>query len=246
MKLPNETSSSWTHITFAAYTYASLNAWSEFTELPQADRDALSALATPLRASIDALLKEARETQDVTIFRRPQAQARQNAWLTLLGRIASESLAMVSIRLGQGSKDSKAAREFLPNLLATITSKPIADRPAIAAQAAKRLASLAGEFAEKAALAARLEGAATGAQSAVDANGDAFNAWDKERSEEVVAKGRLRIELERTHRSLGAHFAGQRDFVESFFLKGDKPSEGATDDTPPAEPLAAPTPTPPA
>ena len=95
--------------------------------------------------------------------------------------------------------------------------------------------------AEKAALAVRLEGAAAGAQLAVDANGEAFNAWDKERSEEVVAKGRLRIELERTHRSLGAHFAGQRDFVESFFLKGDKPSEGAADDAPSAEPPAAPT-----
>ena len=61
----------------------------------------------------------------------------------------------------------------------------------------------------------------------MDANGEAFNAWDKERSEEVVAKGRLRLELERVHRALGAHFVGQRDFVASFFLKGEKPSEGA-------------------
>jgi hypothetical protein len=245
MKLPAESSSSWTHIIFAAYTWASLKAWSEFTELPQADRDALTALIAPLRTSIDSLLKEARETQDETIFGRPEAQARQNAWLTLLKRVASESLAMVSIRLGQGSKDSKSAREFLPNLLATITSKPIADRPAITAQAAKRLGQLAGEFAEKATLAARLEAAASGAQTAVDANGDAFNAWDKERSEEVVAKGRLRIEIERAHRALGAHFAGQRDFVESFFLKGEKPSEGAHDD-PPGQTSPAEVPTQPA
>ena len=232
MKLPAESSSSWTHIIFAAYASASLKAWSEFTDLPKADRDVLAGLATTLRASIDSLLKEARETQNETIFGRPEAQARQNAWLTLLKRVASESLAMVSIRLGQGSKDSKAAREFLPNLLATITLKPIADRPAIAAQAAKRLGQLVGDFAEKASLAARLEAAASGAETAVDANGDASNAWDKERSEEVVAKGRLRIELERTHRALGAHFAGQRDFVESFFLKGEKPSEGTADDAP--------------
>lgn len=239
MKLPAESSSSWTHILFAAYTCASLKAWSEFTELPQPDRDALAALAVTLRAATDSLLKEARETQDVTIFGRPEAQARQNAWLTLLKRITSESLTIVAMRLGQGSKDSKPAREFLPNLLATITAKPIADRPGIAAQAAKRLALLAGDFAEKAMLAARLEAAAKGAEAAVEANGSAFDAWDKERSEEVVAKGRLRLELERAHRALGAHFVGQRDFVESFFLKGEKPSEGAVEGDNGAEPAAA-------
>lgn len=235
MKLPAESSSSWTHLGFAAFTVGSLQAWSEFTELPKADRDVLAGLATSLRTVVESLLKEARETQDVTIFGRPEAQARQNAWLTLLKRVTSESLAMVSIRLGQGSKDSKPAREFLPNLLATLTAKPIADRPGIAAQAAKRLAQLAGDFDEKAALAARLDAAATGAEKAVDANGAAFNAWDKERSEEVVSKGRLRLELERTHRALGAHFVGQREFVESFFLKGDKPSEGAAVEETPAE-----------
>lgn len=236
MRLPNETSSSWTHLLFAAYTCASLKAWSEFPELPQPDRDALAALATSLRSATDSLLKEARETQDVTIFGRPEAQARQNAWLTLLKRITSESLTMVAMRLGQGSKDSKPAREFLPNLLATLTARPIADRPGIAAQAAKRLGLLVGDFAEKATLAARLEAAATGAEAAVEANGNAFNAWDKERSEEVVAKGRLRLELERTHRAIGAHFAGQRDFVESFFLKGEKPSEGVVEEETPGEP----------
>lgn len=240
MKLPNETSSSWTHILFAAYTCASLKAWSEFPELPSEDRSALAALGLTLRATTDALLKEARETQDVTIFGRPEAQARQNAWLTLLKRITSEALTMVAMRLGQGSKDSKPAREFLPNLLATVSSKPLAERPGVVAQAATRLAQLAGDFAEKAPLAARLEAAAKGAEAAVEANGDAFNAWDKERSEEVVAKGRLRLELERTHRALGAHFAGQRDFVESFFLKGEKPSEGGAEEEKPMEPAPAP------
>ncbi|MFS8067310.1 MAG: hypothetical protein ACMG6S_13140, partial [Byssovorax sp.] len=223
MKLPAESSSSWTLLHFAAFACSSLKAWSEFPELPQPDRTALAALATSLRAATDSLLKEARETQDVTIFGRPEAQARQNAWLTLLKRITSESLTMVAMRLGQGSKDSSPAREFLPNLLATLTAKPIADRPGIAAQAAKRLGALAGDFAEKATLASRLEATAKGAEAAVEANGEAFNAWDKERSEEVVAKGRLRLELERTHRALGAHFVGQKDFVESFFLKGERP-----------------------
>jgi hypothetical protein len=236
MKLPPESSSSWVHIGFAAYTWASLKAWSEFTELPQADRDVLAALATTLRTSVDSLLKEARETQDQAIFARPEAQAKQNAWLTLLKRVASEALSMVAIRLGQGSKDSKAAREFLPNLLATITKKPIAERAGAAAQAASRLANLAADFAEKASLAARLTEAANGAEAAVAASGDAWSAWGKERSEEVVAKGRLRLDLERTHRALGAHFVGQRDFVESFFLKAGKPSEGAADDEPAIEP----------
>lgn len=226
MKLPNESSSSWVLIHFAAFAHASVQAWSDFSELSPADRDVLAANATSLRGAMDSLLKEARETQDVTIFARPAAQARQNVWLIVLQRVASEALTMIALRLGQGSKDSKPAREFLPNLLASITGKPIADRPGIVAQAAKRLAQLTGDFAEKATLATRLEAAAKGALAAVEFNGEAFNAWDKERSEEIVAKGRLRLELERTHRALGAHFVGQRDFVESFFLKGEKPSEG--------------------
>ncbi len=81
MKLPAETSSSWVHIGFAAYTWASLKAWSELPEMPQTDRDALSGLAASLRPPIDALLKEARETQDVTLFGRPEAQAKQNVAL---------------------------------------------------------------------------------------------------------------------------------------------------------------------
>lgn len=51
-----------------------------------------------------------------------------------------------------------------------------------------------------------------------------------------MAKGRLRLELERVHHSLGARFPGQRPFVESFFLRGSKPSESDSDEpeeTPP-------------
>jgi hypothetical protein len=53
-----------------------------------------------------------------------------------------------------------------------------------------------------------------------------------------MVKGRLRLELEKTHRLLGAQFPGQRDFVESFFLKGSKPSEGVGEEEelpPPAD-----------
>lgn len=232
MKLPPESSSSWTLVAFASFTWASLSAWSEFTELRQADRDFLAAQAAALRAQMESLVKEARETQDEVIFKRPEAQAKQNAWLSLLKRVTSEALTMVTLRLGNNSKDSKPVREFLPNLLATITMKPIADRAGAATLAAGRLAGLAGDFSEKAALVDRLKAAATGAQAAVDGNADAFGSWGKERSEEIVAKGRLRLELERVYKSLGAQFVGQRDFVESFFLRGEKPSEGEAAEEP--------------
>ncbi|MDC3961289.1 hypothetical protein [Polyangium jinanense] len=80
------------------------------------------------------------------------------------------------------------------------------------------------------ALVGKLKDAAERAQKAIEANDGAQMGWSKERSEELVAKGRLRLELERVHRSLGALFPGQRDFVESFFLKGEKPSEGTSED----------------
>jgi len=230
MRLPPESSSSWVLITFAGFSWASLNAWSEFTALPQADRDALSEAATVLRAGVESLLKEARETQDQTIFGRPEAQARQNAWLTLLKRTTAEALAIVSFKLAGGSKDDPQVREFLPNLLGGITSKKIAERPEAVERAAGRLKNLPADFSEKNEIVARLEQAAAGAQASIDAAGVAWSAWNRERSEEIVAKGRLRLDLERTHRLLGARFPGQRDFVESFFLRGAKPSEGSTED----------------
>jgi hypothetical protein len=243
VKLPNESSSSWVHIGFAAFTWASLNAWSEFPDLPDADKGVIGQLSASLKASIDSLVKEARETQDQQIFGRPIAQAKQNASLTLLRRRVGEALAMVAFRIGGGEKNHPAVREFLPNLMTTITRARISARPQATSQAAGRLKGLSQGFAEKAELAQRLEDAAALAQSAVDDNATAGAAWTQERSEELVAKGRLRLELERAHRALGAQFPGQRDFVESFFLKGDRPSEGTedeeaspapTDDTKPA------------
>jgi len=230
MRLPPESSSSWVLISFGGFTWASLNAWSEFTALPQDDRDALGGMASSLKGALDSLLKEARDTQDQLIFARPEAQAKQNAWLTLLRRTANEALAIVAIKIAGGSKDHPQVREFLPNLLATITGKKIAERPIEANAAANRLAGIASNFPEKAELVARLGQAAEGARAAVNANSAAWDAWSKERSEEVVAKGRLRLELEKVHRQLGARFPGQRDFVESFFLRGARPSEGGGED----------------
>ncbi|HSN99072.1 MAG TPA: hypothetical protein VLS89_12335 [Candidatus Nanopelagicales bacterium] len=230
MKLPAESSSSWVHISFAGFACASLQAWSEFTALPQGDRAFLADLSTTLRVPTDALLKEARETEEQQFFIRPAAQARQNAWLTLLKRTTKEALALVTIRIGNSSPDHPQVRQFLPRLLATITGKKIAERSPAAEQAAGRLEGLEGHFPEKAELAQRLRAIADGAKHAIAGNEAARGSWGKERSEEVVAKGRLRLELEKTHRLLGARFPGQKDFVESFFLRGSKPSEGSDDD----------------
>jgi hypothetical protein len=235
MRMPPESSSSWIAVSFGSFTWSSLNAWSKFTALPQTDRDFLSAQATALRGAIESLVKEARETQDQLIFGRPEAQAGQNAWLVLLKRSVSEALAIVKIKIGHNSADHPQVREFLPDLLGGITRKAIADRPDAVAEAAERLSRLQGDFSDKAELVARLQQAAEGAKKAVEANTSAWSAWSKERSEEIVAKGRLRLELERTYKALGAKFPGQKDFVESFFLKGDKPSEGGGDDDGSAE-----------
>jgi hypothetical protein len=226
MRMPPESSSSWVVISFASFTWSSLNAWSKFTALRKDDRDFLSTQASSLRSSIESLVKEARETQDQLIFGRPEAQASQNAWLVLIGRTVSEALDIVKIKLGNSSVDHPLVREFLPDLRGGISRKKIVDRPDAVKEAADRLSKLQGDFSDKAELVARLQQAAEGAQKAVDANTSAWSAWSKERSEEIVAKGRLRLDLERTYKALGAQFPGQKEFVESFFLKGDKPSEG--------------------
>jgi hypothetical protein len=247
MKLPPETSSSRTHVTFGAFTWASLSAWSEFTELPQEDRDFLADQAKQLRGGIDVLLKEARDTEDQVLFGRSLAQARQNAWLSLVHTIASEAIDTIARRLANKVKDSPVVREVFPNLLATITKAGVKERPKAAELAAGRLANLTGKFNEKADLAARLQAAAQGAKSAVDANQAAFDAKDTERSDEVVAKKRLRAQLDRIYKALGIQFQGRDDFVESLFLKGDKPSEGESEaqQAKPANGAPA-TPTPPA
>ncbi|MDI3286493.1 hypothetical protein [Polyangium sp. 15x6] len=229
MRLPNETASSWVHLTFASFSWSSICAWAEFPDLKHADRVELEKLAASLKTHIDSLLKEARDTQEVQLFGRPSAQAKQNATLVLLKRRVDEALALVTIRLGGGSKKHPAVLSFLPGLLTGFTRAPIDERPKRANEAAGRLE--AGEdFGERAGLVGKLKDAAERAQKAIDANDGAQMGWSKERSEELVAKGRLRLELERVHRSLGALFPGQRDFVESFFLRGEKPSEGTTED----------------
>ncbi|UQA62271.1 hypothetical protein [Polyangium aurulentum] len=230
MRLPRESESSWAHLTFAGFTWSSLLAWIEVPDLKEADRAELAKLAASLKSDADSLLKEARDTQDAALFARPAAQAKQNASLVVLKRRVNEVLSMVAIRLGGGSKEHPAVRAFLPGLLTGFARASVEDRPRLASEAAARLDS--GEaFDERATLAAKLKDAAAQAQAALEANEAAQAGWSKERSEEVVAKGRLRLSLERTHRQLGAMFPGQRELVESFFLKSSgKPSEGTTED----------------
>ncbi|TKC95703.1 hypothetical protein [Polyangium fumosum] len=229
MRLPNETASSWVHLVFASFSWSSLCAWAEFPDLKPTERAEIEKLSVSLKTHLDALLKEARDTQEAQLFGRPSAQAKQNATLVLLKRRIDEALALVTIRLGAGSKKHPAVLSFLPGLLTGFSRAPIDKRPKLANEAAGRLE--AGEdFGERAVLVGKLKDAADRAQHAIHTNDSAQMGWSKERSEELVAKGRLRLELERIHRSLGALFPGQRDFVESFFLRGEKPSEGTGED----------------
>ncbi|AKT36048.1 hypothetical protein [Chondromyces crocatus] len=226
MRLPAESTSSWTHVSYASFTWASLVAWSEFPDLSQDEREAIEVLATSMRSSIDTLLSAARATEQHVLFARPMTMARQNAWLRLLRRRAGEAQSMVTFKVGHSSMNHPQVREFLPKLRATITRKKIAERPFAAEKAATRLEGLIADFPEKPVLVQRLRDVATGAQAALDASKSSRATWSMGRSAEVVAKTRLRLELEKTHRLLGARFPGQRDFVESFFLRGSKPSEG--------------------
>jgi hypothetical protein len=235
MKLPTESSSSWSHIGFATYTWASLVAWSEFADLNEAERAFLRGQAVELRICIDELLREARETQDAVLFTRPLAQARQNATLLLLKRRLNKALALVINFLGGSSKDHPIVRRFLPDLLTGITGSRIGDRARLCEEATARLSGIEGELPGRESLVAELEDVTRRTGEAVDNARTAYDAWSSERSEEVVAKGKLRLEIERTHRALGAQFAGQRTFVESFFLKGSKPSEGSEEIEPPTD-----------
>lgn len=246
MRLPVETSSSWTHIVWASFTWASLEAWSQFEDLDEAPRGLLHELAAAVRGAIDNLLREARESQDRALFERPAAVARRDAWLTLGHRRLVEALNLVALKAGGGSKDHPVVREFLPGLLGGVEGAPYADRPRLLVEAAGRLEATAVEFADKADLVARLRAAAEGTQSASAASDSAWASWRGERSEEVVAKRRLRLEVERVHGRLRAEFPGQRAFVESFFPKSDT-SAAASDepslpDAPAIDAPASPTP----
>jgi hypothetical protein len=234
MKPPVNSSSSWVHIMWASFTWVSLLAWAALTDLAETTRASLREMAEALKASLDALLNEARETQERELFDRPAAQARQQAWLEVATRRVNEALSIFAVRVAQGAKDLPVVREVFPDLATGITSAPIGERPRLIAQAATRLAGSPAEFAEKPALVERLREVATALQSAIEANDAARLAWTSERSEEVVAKNRLRLEMERTYGRLKALFPGRRSFVESFFRKTPKPlaSDAAEGDAP--------------
>ncbi len=229
MRLPGESSSSWVHIAFASFTYASLVAWSESTLLLASSRAVLADLAAMLKVSMEGLLKEARETQDAQLFARPSAQARQNVALQALNRVTKEAQQIVAMRIGNHSNDDKNVRFFLPNLVTGIMKMRLAKRPNAVIRAAGRLGSLP-DFDERAELITKLNDAATHAQSMIDVAADAYSGWETERSEEIVAKGQLRLDLQRVYGGLTAEFPGQKDFCESFFLRSGKPSEGERDD----------------
>jgi len=106
MKLPSESSSSWVHLTYAVFHWASLVAWSELPDLTEAQRAALTERATSARRAIDELLREARETEDAQFFSRPLASARQNVALVLLRRRAAKVLALVVNLLCGGSNEA--------------------------------------------------------------------------------------------------------------------------------------------
>jgi len=235
MKLVSEHSSSWSHLSFAGFTYSSLLAWSKGDALPQSDRPKVTELAVNLKEAIDALLKEARESQDAIIFTRPAAQAAQSAALGVLAHRIKEALVTVQQKVGNNAPDHPIVRRFLPELLGTISKLPIADRPQEAMRAAARLKDL-DVFDGRDEIAARLEASATAANDAIEGASAAYDGWRGERSEEVVAKGKLRLALEKTHRLLGAQFAGQRSLVESFFLRagnlGDANDPGDAGDVP--------------
>jgi len=228
MRLPAESASSWVHLAFAGFTYSSLVAWAEVDVLAAPSRVVLMDFANVLKPAMESLLKEARETQDAQIFGRPTAQARQNVALSALKRVTKESLQLVAMKIGEGYEDHPNVRTFLPKLTGGITKLPMADRPDAVVRASERLSGLP-DFDGKAELIARLEAAATNAERMMEAAALAFSGWQTERSEEVMAKGQLRLTLQSVHGGLGNKFPGQRDFVESFFLRSGKASEGEQD-----------------
>jgi hypothetical protein len=211
------------------------------TDLTEATRTSLREMAEALKTSLDALLKEARKTQERELFERPAAQARQEAWLEVATSRVNEAVSILALRAAQGAKDHPIVREAFPDLATGITSAPIGKRPRLIAQAATRLAGSPADFAEKPALVERLQEAATTMQDAIEANDAARLAWTGERSEEIVAKNRLRLEMDRTYGRLKALFPGRRGLVESFFRKTSRPLESdATEDEAQA-PASAPT-----
>ena len=229
MKLPAESASSWVHMAFAVFTHSSLIAWAEVDVLAAATRVSLTDFANTLKPTMESLLKEARETQDAQIFARPTAQARQNVALTALNRATKESLQLVTMKLGESSEDHPNVRTFLPKLTGGITKLPMADRPDAVVRASQRLSGLP-DFEGKAQVIARLEAAATNAERMMDEAALAFSGWQTERSEEVMAKGKLRLALQSVHGGLINKLPGQREFVESFFLRAGKASEGEDED----------------
>lgn len=228
MRLPAESASSWVHLAFASFTYASHVAWAEAELLAASSRAVLVDLAALVKASMERLLKEARETQDAMIFARPHAQARQNVALNALKRTTKEALQLTTIRLGAGSENHPHVRFFLPKLLSGVTKLPIDERPGAVTDAAGRLDGLPA-FDEKEQLVLRLKEAALHAQRMIDEADSAFDGWKTERSEEVMAKGQMRLDLQSVYGGLRQEFPGQRDFFESFFLRAGKPSEGRGD-----------------
>lgn len=224
MRLPTLSSSSQTHLRFAIFAAANLRAHSQSDFIAVDKRQKLGALADDLQIHIDSLYKENQETEKQVLFVQPHAQAKQNAALMVLSMLLTEASSTVTALVAKGNKRDPLLKEFLPDGIGGIKNAALDDRPELVLQATHRLKQLP-DFTDKALLVERLEKAVESAKAAILQNDAADVAWSQERSEEMVAKGKLRLKLEEVHGALKSIFAGQKALVESFFYIQDRPSE---------------------
>lgn len=231
MQLPKESSSSWVHVSFASYCRSALLAGSRAEQIfPAPTRERLGVLAAALETPLHTVIKETRETQDAQFLTRPESMAEQESAFLGLRLVTNGALNAFRTALG-GSDDHPGLRQVFPNLMRTLNDAPLDERSVVADEIAARLERRTEEFVGKAEHIARIRSAAARAKASFESADTAYAGWKHERGEEIVAKGELRLALERTYGSLRDLFPAQRDVVESFFPRPD--ARSANDDTPP-------------
>lgn len=218
MQLPGSTSSSATYLAHGEYLLGSAEAWSGIPILTSDQQKAIEAVAGSITAEVTKL-RDAAQVADNAERTLRKARARFGACDVYLDlRVMGASDALLNGPALRSREHPIYLQVFQGTTASALTRTPSREQPEIVQRVLEQLKVVA-DFQGKEAAVENLTQALNASLSARDALEAAEQAANTAGDAELNARLALRTALEQSYGNLRATFAGQRDFVESMFMK---------------------------
>ncbi|EYF00561.1 hypothetical protein [Chondromyces apiculatus] len=218
MQLPSSTASSESHLEYAAHFTGAEEAWRDAEIISAEQRAVIQEVGASVAARAQAL-KARHSSAELTEGATSRARARFGVRDVVLGmRVMACSDGLLN-GPAQRSRDHALYKSvMLGRTASAIKSARPREEPELVERVRTQLAE-APDFTAKAGLLTSLDDALERSFEARDALDLAESAENQAADAEIAARRELRQALDQAYGRLRAAFPGQRDFVESFFLR---------------------------